>query len=227
MQYQGEILRAEFLSRPNRFIANCRLNGEIVTVHVKNTGRCRELLVPGATVLLEKSNRPARKTAYDLISVWKGTQLINMDSNAPNRVAADWIMQGGLGFIPTLLKPEARLGVSRFDFYLEYAEHPCYVEVKGVTLEENGIVRFPDAPTERGVKHLLGLAALARQGVDARVIFVVQMQGAKYLEANRATHPAFADALRTAAEAGVTVHAVDCIVTEDSVTANAPVPVHI
>lgn len=227
MRYQGKILRAEFLSRPNRFIANCNLDGEIVTVHVKNTGRCRELLVPGATVLLEQSLNPARKTAYDLISVRKGERLINMDSAAPNRIAAEWIMQGGLGFVPTLLKPEVRLADSRYDFYLEQDGAPCYVEVKGVTLEENAVVRFPDAPTERGVKHLRGLAALAQQGIGARVIFVIQMQGVDYLEPNRVTHPAFADALRAAAEAGVAIHAVDCIVTEDSVVANAPVPIHI
>ena len=227
MQYRGAILQAEFLRRPNRFLAVCRLDGEEVTVHVKNTGRCRELLVPGAAVLLEHSSNPARKTAYDLVSVRKGDRLINMDSNAPNAVAAEWIRSGGLGFVPTLLRPEAVCGDSRFDFYLEHDDRPVYAEVKGVTLEENGIVRFPDAPTERGVKHLNGLAALARQGVGACVIFIVQMQGVKYLEPNRTTHPAFAEALRDAAEAGVRVLAVDCTVTETEITARDPVPVHI
>lgn len=227
MKYQGEIRRAEFLRRPNRFIALCRLDGEEVTVHVKNTGRCRELLVPGAAVLLEKSSNPARKTAYDLVSVWKGGRLINMDANAPNAIAADWIKNGGLGFVPTLLRPETVCGDSRFDFYLEHDGAPAYAEVKGVTLEDQGVVRFPDAPTERGVKHLNGLAALARQGVEAYVIFIVQMQDVLYLEPNTATHPAFAEALSAAAAAGVHVLAVDCTVTETEVTARNAVPVHI
>ena len=227
MQYRGTILSAEFLRRPNRFIAVCRLDGEEVTVHVKNTGRCKELLVPGAVVLLEQSGNPARKTAYDLVSVWKGERLINMDANAPNAVAAEWIKNGGLGFVPTLLRPETVCGDSRFDFYLEHDGHPAYAEVKGVTLEDDGVVRFPDAPTERGVKHLNGLAALARQGIEAYVIFIVQMQDVKHLEPNTATHPAFAEALRNAAEAGVRVLAVDCTVTETGITARKPVPVHI
>ena len=227
MQYRGTILSAEFLRRPNRFIAVCRLDGEEVTVHVKNTGRCKELLVPGAAVLLEQSGNPARKTAYDLVSVWKGERLINMDANAPNAIAAEWIKSGGLGFVPTLLRPETVCGDSRFDFYLEHDGRPAYAEVKGVTLEEAGVVRFPDAPTERGVKHLYGLAALARQGIEAYVIFIVQMQDVQYLEPNAATHPAFAEALRNAAEAGVRVLAVDCTVTETGITARKPVPVHI
>ena len=227
MNYRGEIRPAEFLRRPNRFIAVCRLDGEEVTVHVKNTGRCRELLVPGAAVLLEKSGNPARKTAYDLVSVWKGARLINMDANAPNAIAGEWISAGGLGFVPTLLRPETVWGDSRFDFYLEHDGAPAYAEVKGVTLEERGVVRFPDAPTERGVKHLRGLAALARQGIEAYVIFIVQMQDVKHLEPNTATHPAFAEALRNAAEAGVHVLAVDCTVTETGITARKCVPVHI
>ena len=227
MKYQGEIRPAEFLRRPNRFLAVCRLDGGEVTVHVKNTGRCRELLTPGAAVLLGRSANPARKTAYDLVSVWKGNRLINMDSNAPNAIAAEWIQSGGLGFVPTLLRPEAVCGDSRFDFYLEHDGRPAYAEVKGVTLEEAGVVRFPDAPTERGVKHLNGLAALARQGIEAYVIFIVQMQDVRYLEPNTATHPAFAEALRAAAEAGIHILALDCTVSETEVTARSAVPVHI
>ena len=227
MRYAGKILRAEFVRRPNRFLAVCLLNGAEVTVHVKNTGRCRELLVPGATVLLEQSNHPNRKTAFDLVSVWKGSRLINMDSGAPNVIAAEWIMGGGLGFVPELLKPEAFCGDSRFDFYLEQNGRPGWVEVKGVTLEENGVVRFPDAPTERGVKHLNGLAELASQGTEAWLLFIVQMQGAAYLEPNTATHPAFAAALKAAADAGVHILAVDCTVTEHTITARSTVPVHI
>jgi len=226
MYYSGTILRAEFLLRPNRFIAHCRLNGETVITHVKNTGRCRELLVPGCTVLLEKSENPARKTAYDLVSVWKGDRLINMDSAAPNRIAQEWIAGGGLGFVPTCIRPETVCGESRFDFYLEHDGRPCYAEVKGVTLEEGGVARFPDAPTQRGVKHVNGLAALSRAGVETYLIFVVQMCGIRYVEPNRATHPAFADALRAAGEAGVRIVAVDCTVTETEVIAGAPVPVH-
>lgn len=227
MRYLGEIIRATFVRRPNRFIAVCLVDGAEVTVHVKNTGRCRELLVPGAAVLLERSRNPARKTAYDLVSVWKGERLINMDAGAPNAIAAEWIRGGGLGFVPELLKPEAVCGDSRFDFYVEHDGRPCWAEVKGVTLEDAGVVRFPDAPTERGVKHLNGLAALARQGVEAWIIFIIQMQGVDHLEPNVATHPAFAEALRSAAKAGVQICAVDCCVTEDTVTAREPVPVHI
>jgi len=224
MKYAGAIVRAEFISRPNRFIAKCLLDGETVTVHVKNTGRCRELLTPGAAVLLERSENPGRKTPYDLVSVWKGTRLINMDAQAPNRIAAEWIAAGGLGFVPTLLRPETVCGDSRFDFYLEHDGRPGYAEVKGVTLEDGGIVRFPDAPTERGVKHLRGLTALAKGGTEAYVLFIVQMEGVAHFEPNTATHPAFAEALREAAQAGVQILAVDCTVTETEVTARAPVP---
>ena len=226
MRYQ-HISPATFLDRPNRFVAHCDLDGETVTVHVKNTGRCRELLVPGARVYLERGDRPGRKTAWDLVAVWKGEKLINMDAAAPNTVAAEWIGQGGLGFVPELLRPEVRLGDSRFDFYLERDGRPGYAEVKGVTLEENGVVRFPDAPTLRGVKHLRGLAQAARQGLDAHVIFIVQMEDVSWFEPNRATQPEFAEALREASEAGVKLHCIDCHVTEDSITPGRPVEIHI
>ena len=226
MRYQ-HISPAAFLDRPNRFIAHCALNGETVTVHVKNTGRCRELLVPGATVYLEKGDRPGRKTAWDLVAVRKGHRLINMDAAAPNAVAAEWIARDGLGFVPDVLRPEVRFGDSRFDFYLERDGRPGYVEVKGVTLEEDGIVRFPDAPTLRGVKHLRGLAQAAQQGLEAHVIFIVQMADVRWFAPNRATQPEFAEALREASDAGVALHCIDCCVTEDSITPGNTVEIQI
>ena len=226
MQYQN-IRAAQFIDRPNRFIAHALLDGAVITCHVKNTGRCRELLVPGATVYLEFSTNPARKTPCDLVAVCKGDRLINMDSNAPNAVAAEWLRSGGLGFVPEVLRPECVHGDSRFDFYFEHGGRRAFMEVKGVTLEEDGIVRFPDAPTERGVKHLCGLADAVGEGYDAYVLFIIQMNGVRYLEPNRITHPAFAEALRTAADAGVCVLALDCRVTEDSITAGQPVEVRI
>lgn len=226
MRYR-HISAASFLDRPNRFIAHCALDGETVTVHVKNTGRCRELLVPGATVYLEQSDRATRKTAWDLVAVRKGARLINMDAAAPNAVAAEWVAGGGLGFIPNALRPELRFGDSRFDFYLERDGRPGYAEVKGVTLETDGVVRFPDAPTERGVKHLRGLIQARQQGFEAHVIFIVQMRDVRYFEPNRATHPEFAQALAEASAAGVGLHCIDCLVTEDSITPGQPVAIHI
>ena len=221
------LVKARFLSRPNRFIAQVELDGKEETVHVKNTGRCRELLVPGATVYLEFSSNPNRKTPCDLVAVQKGERLINMDSNAPNAVAAEWLRSGGLGFVPDVLQPERTHGDSRFDLYFEHAGCKAFMEVKGVTLEDHGVVRFPDAPTERGVKHLRGLADAVREGYDAYMLFIIQMEGVRYLEPNRATHPAFAEALCAAAAAGVKVLALDCRVTEDSITAGQPVEVRL
>ena len=215
MIYQG-ICAAEFLSRPNRFIAQVRLDREIVVCHVKNTGRCRELLVPGAVVFLQASSNPGRKTAYDLIAVRKGERLINMDANAPNTVFGEYLRSGGMGFVPELVLPEHRFGDSRFDFYFEHDGLPCYAEVKGVTLEDQGIVRFPDAPTERGVKHLRGLCECVRQGYEAWAVFVIQMRHVRWFEPNRQTHPEFADALREARDAGVKLLALDCEVRPDS-----------
>jgi sugar fermentation stimulation protein A len=202
-------------------------DGEEHTVHVKNTGRCRELLVPGARVYLTKSDNPDRKTAYDLIAVEKGDLLINMDSQAPNKVFQEWAEQGG--FLPNLtqIKPEYSYGDSRFDFYLEQGEKRHLVEVKGVTLEENGIARFPDAPTERGVKHINGLIAALEQGYECSICFVVQMSPVRWMEPNDSTHPAFGDALRRASEAGVRVIAVDCAVTPDGLSIHNRVPVHL
>ena len=219
------IVEGRFIQRPNRFIAHVELNGERVVCHVKNTGRCRELLIPGARVLLQRAENPARKTAYDLISVWKGERLINMDAAAPNAVFARWLREGGLGFVPSLVKPECTHGDSRFDFYFEREGRGCFAEVKGVTLEEGGVVRFPDAPTERGVKHLRGLARCVEEGFEAYAVFIIQMKGVKVFEPNRATHPEFGLALQEAAAAGVHVLALDCDVTEHSLTIADRVPI--
>ena len=212
-----------FLDRPNRFIAHVEIDGEVQVCHVKNTGRCRELLIPGTRVYLQVADNPARKTKYDLIAVEKGDLLINMDSQAPNRVAADYLPR----LFPdlTLLRPETVHGDSRFDFYLETPAAPWFVEVKGVTLEENGTALFPDAPTQRGVKHLDGLRQYVKEGYRAMALFVVQMKGPTRFLPNHRTDPAFAAALSRADQAGVLLHAVDCLVTPDSLTADAPIPV--
>ena len=224
MRYQT-IVPAVFRSRSNRFVAQVELEGRVETVHVKNTGRCRELLVPGCRVYLEKSDNPDRKTAYDLIAVEKGELLVNMDAQAPNQVFAEWAGAGH--FVPglTLLRPETAWGTSRFDFYWESEGEKGFVEVKGCTLEEGGHARFPDAPTQRGVKHLRELAAAQAEGYSCAVCFVLQMKGCRAFSPNRATHPEFARALKEAAEAGVRVLAVDCIVTPDSLTMDAPVEI--
>lgn len=225
MRY-AQVCPARFLARPNRFIAQVELEGRMETVHVKNTGRCKELLVPGATVYLERAQNPARKTPYDLIAVQKGERLINMDSQAPNRVFGEWARAGGLPGL-TLLRPETVWGSSRFDFYWESARERGFVEVKGVTLELGGGAFFPDAPTERGVKHLHELAAARRQGYRSAVCFVIQMKPIDFLSPNDQTHPEFGQALREAAAAGVEVWAYDCAVTPDSLSLGQPVPVRL
>lgn len=224
MRYQA-VERGRFLARPNRFIAHVEVDGHTEVCHVKNTGRCRELLLPGVPVYLEPSANPARKTKYDLIAVEKGNLLINMDAQAPNKVFGEWAAGGN--FLPglTLIRPEFTWEDSRFDFLLEDERGKIFVEVKGVTLEEDGEVRFPDAPTERGVKHLHGLRRAVEQGHRAAVFFVVQMKGVTRFRPNDATHPAFGAALREAAENGVGVYAYDCLVTPDSLTIDAPVPI--
>lgn len=223
MKY-GYVADAVFLQRPNRFIAQVLLNGQEETVHVKNTGRCKELLVPGAKVYLEKGKNPARKTAWDLIAVEKGERLINMDSQLPNKVAEEWLAQGGLGQFSQLLR-EQTWGASRLDFCLKDSRRTKYVEVKGVTLEEGGRVYFPDAPTARGVKHLEELTRIRREGMEAAVLFVVQMKGVSSFSPNDATDPAFGDALRRAADAGVEIAAIDCLVRPEEVTPGQRVPV--
>ncbi|MBR5536911.1 MAG: DNA/RNA nuclease SfsA [Clostridia bacterium] len=224
MRYPN-IHRAVFLQRPNRFVAHCELEGEPITVHVKNTGRCRELLVPGAEVWLTKSENPARKTAFDLIAVQKGPRLVNMDAQAPNAVFGEYVRAGR--FLPHVrhVRAEVRYGDSRFDFCLEAGGKTHFVEVKGVTLEENGAVRFPDAPTERGVKHLKELQKAAAEGYGAHAVFVIQMADVSTFSPNDDTHPAFGAALREAAASGVEVHAFRCRVTPDTLEIAGDVPV--
>lgn len=221
------MLSGRFLDRPNRFIAHVDIAGRGSQVcHVKNTGRCRELLIPGARVYVEECQNPARKTKYDLIAVEKGKLLINMDSQAPNKAAAEAIPRLLPGI--SLLRPETVWGSSRFDFYAETQEgEKWFIEVKGVTLEENGTARFPDAPTQRGAKHLRELCRCVEQGFHAAVLFVIQMKGVERFEPNAKTDPEFARALRQAAEAGVRILAYDCLVAPDSMVIDAPVEIRI
>lgn len=225
MRY-ANMMPGVFRKRPNRFIAYVDIDGQEQVVHVKNTGRCRELLVPGAAVWCQRSDNPARKTRYDLIAVKKGGRLINMDSQAPNTAAREWLESGGLGKIDNL-RPETVHGDSRFDFSFTLEGKPCFLEVKGVTLEENGVCAFPDAPTERGAKHLRGLAEAVRQGYGAYVLFVIQMADVKYLHPNDRTDPDFGTALREAAAQGVHIVAVECRVSEDTMEISGSVPVHL
>ena len=213
-----------FLSRPNRFIAHVEIGGQVETVHVKNTGRCRELLPAGARVWCQRSDNPNRKTKYDLIAVHKGDRLINMDSQAPNAAAKEWLLSGGLGPVENL-RAETVHGDSRFDFSFTLYGKPCFPEVKGVTLETDGICAFPDAPTERGTKHLRGLQRAVEEGCGGYVLFVIQMADVQYLHPNDATDPNFGKALREAAAKGVNVLAMDCAVTEDSMVIRGEVPV--
>ena len=225
MQYEN-MVPGVFLARPNRFIAHVEIDGQMEVCHVKNTGRCRELLTPGAKVWCQRSGNPSRKTQYDLITVKKGDRLINMDSQAPNVAAKEWLLSGGLGEISDL-KAEYTHGDSRFDFSFLMEGTRCFLEVKGVTLEDDGVCAFPDAPTERGVKHLKGLTQAAKDGYGAFVLFVIQMADVKYLRPHDERDPAFGAALREAAENGVTVMAMDCGVTEDTMQIRLPVLVRL
>lgn len=213
-----------FRARPNRFIAHIEIDGQVEVCHVKNTGRCRELLVSGAAVWCQKASNPARKTKYDLVYVQKGNRLINMDSQAPNAAVKEWLSGGGFGNIEDL-RPETFHGASRFDFAFRKDGRPCLMEVKGVTLERDGICAFPDAPTERGARHLRHLTEAAKEGFECYVLFVIQMADVQYLHPNDATDPAFGAALRTAAASGVHVLAMDCAVTETTMTIRNTVPV--
>ena len=226
MRYPN-ITRASFVSRENRFVATVRLHGEETKVHVKNTGRCRELLVPGATVYLVDSGRPERKYRYDLVAVEKGDLLVNMDSQAPNAVFAEFLRRGGLMDGVTYIKPEFQYGTSRMDFYFERGEERHLVEVKGVTLEENGVCRFPDAPTSRGSRHLRELIQAREEGIQGWICFVVQMDHMSRLEPNWRTDPEFSRTLCLAAEAGVQVRAFGCYVTPQGLEIASELPVHL
>ena len=211
-----------FLARPNRFIAHIEIDGAVEICHVKNTGRCRELLIPGCTVWCQRSDNPNRKTKYDLIAVQKGDRLINMDSQAPNKAAGEWLASGGLGAISDL-RAEVKHGDSRYDFSFVKDGKRCFLEVKGCTLERDGVCAFPDAPTERGAKHIRGLTAAVRDGYGAYILFVIQMSDVKYIRPHDETDPAFGAALREAAQNGVHILAMDCAVTPDTMQIRLPV----
>lgn len=222
---------AIFLERPNRFIARCLEGEREVTVHVKNTGRCRELLIPGAQVWLEYASGGSRKTPCDLVAVQKGELLINMDSQAPNKVAMEGLQSGKIvlpGFgLPQEVRPERTFGGSRFDFFIKNKEQEGFVEVKGVTLERDGAVFFPDAPTLRGIRHIEELEQAAAQGYAAYVLFIVQLRPVHHLSPNDETQPAFGAALRHAQTHGVQLLAYDCSVTPQSMEIAEPVPIRL
>ena len=224
MRYE-KITKGKFISRPNRFKAYVELNGEEELVHVKNTGRCAELLKAGATVYVQKSDKEERKTKWDLIAVEKGERMINMDSQIPNHVVKEWLEKENLFENITCIRPEYTYGNSRFDLYVEAGERKIFIEVKGVTLEEDGVVRFPDAPSERAVKHVEELQKAVKDGYEAYAFFVIQMKDVRYFTPNRQTHPEFAEALAEAERNGVKILAYDCSVTEDSIELGKEVPV--
>lgn len=226
MKY-SKVVTGKFIERPNRFIARVEIDGKEETVHVKNTGRCCELLVPNANVLLEVVNSPNRKTGYDLIAVYKGNTLINMDSYAPNKVALEFIKNGGLFSRSAIIKPEYKYGNSRIDIYVQDGDTRALIEVKGVTLENEGVSMFPDAPTERGVKHVNELIKAVAQGYDCYLLFVIQMKGVCEFKPNYKTHRAFGEALQRAQKAGVKILAYDCIVTPDTLRIDVPVSVNL
>lgn len=226
MRYPN-LTEAVFLRRPNRFLAQVELEGRQETVHVKNTGRCKELLVPGARVCLVKSDNPARKTAYDLVAVWKGERLINMDSQAPNHIMAEYLPKSGLFGPAPRIQPEFTHGDSRFDFLVEHEGTRHLIEVKGVTLERDNVAYFPDAPTERGVKHIQGLIRAREEGFESWICFVVQMEGIRALRPNDETHPAFGEALRQAQAARVHILALGCRVASGEAEITYSIPVEL
>lgn len=223
MEY-STVIEGRFISRPNRFIAMVEINGSEEICHVKNTGRCKELLLPGVRVVLEPSSNPARKTKYDLIAVYKGEMLINIDSQAPNKVAREYL---SALYPKAAIRPEYTKGQSRLDFLVEQDGEKLFVEVKGCTLERDGGAYFPDAPTQRGVKHLHELIACVEEGHRAMALFIVQMRPVSFLSPNDETHPEFGAALRLAAQVGVEIRAVDCIVEKSSLIAHKPVEIRL
>lgn len=224
MKYEN-IKIGNFIERPNRFVAHIEVDGNLEICHVKNTGRCKELLIPNSKVFVQEFDSDKRKTKYDLISVYNENKLVNIDSQAPNKVVAE--------FLPKLfddikyIKPEAKYKNSRFDFYVETSNDKIFIEVKGVTLEDNGVVLFPDAPTERGIKHINELIDCKKNGYLAYIIFVIQLENVKYFTPNNLTHKAFGDTLKLAKDKGVEILAFDCKVTKDSITAKDCVEVRI
>lgn len=230
MKYK-EVVKGFFKERPNRFIAKVEIDGNEETVHVKNTGRCKELLLENSVVYLSVSDNPLRKTKYDLVAVEKKTEngiiLINMDSQAPNDMVAEWLKKGTLFSKNAIIKREVTFCKSRFDFYVEDSNNKAFIEVKGVTLENNGVALFPDAPTERGVKHIKELCSCVKMGYSAYIIFVIQLSGVNLFKPNDYTHKAFGDALRQAEKSGVSILAYDSIVTNDSVCINKPIMIEL
>lgn len=226
MKYD-KIVKAKFINRPNRFVANVDIDGKIIPCHVKNTGRCRELLTQGAQVFLHESDNPNRKYKYSLVTVKKGERLVNMDSQAPNKIIGEWLEKGGLFCDIKLLKAESTYKSSRFDFYCEHGQKRAFIEVKGVTLENDGVVSFPDAPTKRGTKHVNELIDCISEGYEAYIIFAVQMKDVLYFKPNEENDPDFAKALKHAQSSGVKIIAIDCEVTEDSIIAKNKIDVKI
>lgn len=230
MRYSN-IVKGKFIERPNRFVAMVEVNGAVEVCHVKNTGRCRELLMPGAEVFLEKSSNPNRKTAYDLVGVKKADIMVNMDSQAPNKVVLEWLKAEKYFQNISLIKPECKYGNSRIDFYVETEEdghkRKIFIEVKGVTLEEEGTARFPDAPTERGVRHMLELLKAVEEGYESYLLFVIQMKPILQFEPNDRTHKAFGETLRMVNQKGVHVLAYDCLVTEKTMELDDPIFVNL
>ena len=224
MNYRS-IHAALFINRPSRFIANVELNGKTEICHVKNTGRCKELFIPGAEIYLSEADNPKRVTRFDLVTVRKGERLINVDSQAPNAVFLEHLRTGRYINGITQIKSEVKHGGSRFDFYIEAGGRRIFIEVKGVTLEENGIALFPDAPTLRGIRHLNELAGCVLEGYEAHVVFVIQMSGTRFFAPNNSAHPAFGSALASAQASGVRVLAMDCVVETSGLDIKDHVPI--
>ncbi len=221
------IIKAKFINRPNRFIANIEIDGKTEVCHVKNTGRCKELLIPNATVFVQECAGGTRKTKYDLISVYKGDKLVNIDSQAPNKVFHQWVLDSDFFGDIVLIKPETKYKDSRLDFYIETANRRILIEVKGVTLEENGVAMFPDAPTERGIKHMNELINSVDEGYKAWAVFIIQLKDVLYFTPNIKTHKAFGDVLKNAKSHGVNIMALDCDVTKNSIKARDYVEVRL
>ena len=226
MKYKN-IVKGTFISRPNRFLVNVEVDGTVEVCHVKNTGRCKELLIPGAQLYLQYVDSSARKTKYDVIGVKKKDCLVNMDSQIPNKVVYEWIKKGNLFSKEAMVRPEKKFGNSRFDLYVEDGDRKAFIEIKGVTLEVDGVARFPDAPTERGVKHIRELCDCVKQGYEGYILFVIQMKGVTRLEPNWETHKAFGEALAEARQQGVQILAYDCMVTENSIELEQSIPFYL
>ena len=226
MKYKN-ISEGIFIDRPNRFIANVLINGKKEVCHVKNTGRCRELLKEGVRVFAERSENPLRKTKYDLVAVYKGDVLFNIDSQAPNKVFGEWARESGYFGDEPYIKAECKYKASRFDFYIENGDERIFVEVKGVTLEKNGVLLFPDAPTERGVKHINEMCEAVEEGFTGIICFVVQTEYAEYFTPNKETHPQFAEALKRAEEKGVRILCLNCYTEPEQLRIKDVVPIRI